>query len=204
MGNLDESQIIRLAAGGNADAFTELVRRYRDRVYGYCYHRTGSFEDARDLAQETFVRAYTRLPQLRDHSKLGAWLRKIAANLCTRWAASRKETPIDEIAEPPQPRESPRAAIVREALSNLPDNERLAVVMHYVDGLSYADIAGFLDITTGAVRGRLSRGREMLKAGSRILRLCSGWGQFCSRRRLYETEGDEVTSLDRQRGGPVF
>lgn len=164
MGKIEDSQLVAQAAGGDAEAFTELVRRYRDTVYGYCYHRTGSFEDGRDLAQETFVRAYTRLEQLRDGSKLGAWLRKIAANLCTRWAASRRELPAEQIEEPVQQPESTRAALVREALSGLPENERLAVVMHYVDGLTYSDIAQFLEITPGAVRGRLARGREMLRA----------------------------------------
>ncbi|HEX2987274.1 MAG TPA: sigma factor, partial [Chloroflexota bacterium] len=80
----DEAQLVATASAGDQAAFTELVRRYRDRVYGYCYHRTGNFEDARDLAQESFVRAYTSLGQLRDTSGFGPWVRRIAANLCNR------------------------------------------------------------------------------------------------------------------------
>lgn len=130
MAEADYTQLIEHAKRGNAGAFTELVRRHRDLVYGYCYHRTGNFEDARDLTQETFIRAYTRLGQLRESEKLGAWLRQIAANICTRWAQRRRETPAEDIDLPEPPRESPAAALVREALSALPNNERLAVVLH--------------------------------------------------------------------------
>lgn len=160
----DDSQLISQATTGSADAFTELVRRYRNMVYGYCYHRTGSFEDARDLAQETFVRAYTSLGQLRDTSKFPAWLRRIAANLCGRWYERKHEIPVDDIELPEPPHESHKAEIIHEALACLPENERLAVVMHYVDGLSYGEIAGFLEISKDAVRGRLHRGREALKS----------------------------------------
>ncbi len=163
MAEICDSQLIQRAANGDADAFTELVRRYRDMVYGYCYHRTGSFEDARDLAQETFLRAYTRLSQLRDDSRLSAWLRTIAGNLCTRWFERRRELPVEEVPVEEPHAESPHAALVREALASLPENERLAVVLHYVNGYSYDDIAGFLEISKDAVRGRLHRGREQLR-----------------------------------------
>lgn len=158
-----ELELVIAAAAGDEAAFTELVRRYRDMLYGYCYSRTRSFEDARDLAQETFVRAYTSLGQLRDGSRFGPWLRSIAANICNRWSARVREIPTDEI-EIPQPRESPNVALVREALDSLPDNERLVIALHYVDGLTYSDIADFLETSKSAVRGRLYRAREMLKA----------------------------------------
>ena len=164
MESIEGTQLIKAASSGDAEAFTELVRLYRDMVYGYCYHRTGSFEDARDLAQDTFVRAYTSLHQLRDHSKLSAWLRRIAANACARWYERRRETAAEIPDEPEPARQSIASEYVREALSSLPDNEQLAVVLHYVNGYSYSDIAGFLEVSKDAVRGRLYRGREMLKA----------------------------------------
>lgn len=164
MVHADDSQLISQAILGDADAFTELVRRYRNMVYGYCYYRTGSFEDARDISQETFVRAYTNLHQLREPGKLAAWLRRIAANECGRWSERKREMPMDSIEPPEPPRESRGVEIVRDALTSLPENERLAVVMHYVDGFSYAEIASFLEISKDAVRGRLHRGREALKS----------------------------------------
>lgn len=160
----DDGQLIVRAIDGDAGAFTEIVRRHRDMVYGYCYHRTGSFEDARDLAQDTFVRAYTSLRQLRDHTKLAAWLRRIAADLCTRWHERRREV-ASELPDQPEPEHRSAASeCVGEALANLPEKERLAVVLHYVNGYSYGDIAGFLEVTKAAVRGRLHRGRELFKA----------------------------------------
>lgn len=163
MTSQSDSDLVRLAAAGDADAFTELVRRYRHAVYGYCYYRVGNFEDARDLCQETFILAYRKLGQLREVDRLSVWLRRIAANLCTRWLQRQREVPVEQIPEPPPATESPRAALVREALSALPDKEHLAVVLHYVDGLSYDEIAGFLEVSPTAVKGRLYRGREMLR-----------------------------------------
>lgn len=158
-----DAELIRLATGGDSEAFTELVRRYRDAVYGYCYYRTGNFEDARDLSQEVFILAYRKCAQVREAEKIGGWLHKIAINLCNRWLEQRRELSLEEIHLPEPASESPKVTFVREALSSLPDNERLAVVMHYVNGLSYGEIAGFLETSVGAVKGRLYRGREMLK-----------------------------------------
>lgn len=163
MKHVEDSELVSQAKLGNAEAFAGLVRKYAEAVKGYCYYRTGNFEDARDLCQETFVIAYTKLHQLRQVSKFGAWIRKIAANVCVRFLTKRRDIPVEEvrIADPPGP--SDTVLLVRYALHNLPDNERLALVMHYVDGLPYKDIADFLEISQGAVRGRLQRGREMLK-----------------------------------------
>ena len=163
MGPADDGQLAQLAVGGDSEAFTELVRRYRDAVYGYCYYRVGSFEDARDLCQETFIIAYTKLRQLREPSKFGAWARTIATNLCAQWRRTRREFPADDITIFETRDESPASAMVREALAGLPDKERLAVVMHYVDGLTYGEVADFLEISEGAVRGRIYRGREALR-----------------------------------------
>lgn len=106
----DEARLVRRASGGDSEAFAELVRRYRDAVYGYCYHRMGSFEDARDLAQDAFVRAFTCLDQLRDPERFGGWVRRIAANLCTRWAESRREIAVESIECQDEVPESPHAA----------------------------------------------------------------------------------------------
>ncbi|MDH7601089.1 MAG: sigma-70 family RNA polymerase sigma factor [Armatimonadota bacterium] len=164
MTELQEEELIKRFWLGDVDAFTELVRRYRDAVYGYCYHKTGSFEDARDLAQETFIRAYTHLDQLRDPSSFGAWIRTIAGNLCKQWAR-RKSRALEALTEADAAcRQQPKDRSVEEALATLPENERLVLVLHYIDGYTYADIARFLGLTEDAVRGRLHRGRERLRS----------------------------------------
>jgi len=165
MSRESQDDLIRQAMHGDIDAFAELVRLYRDAVYGYCYHRTGSFEDAQDLAQETFVRAYTRIRQLRDPAKFPAWLRKIAANICTRWAKSQKKAPPDSIHQcAAETGVHSRSEVVKTALENLPENERIVVILHYVDGYSYSEIARFLGVTEDSVRGRLYRGRAKIKS----------------------------------------
>lgn len=159
-----DDELVERAKSGDPEAFSELVRRYAESVKGYCYYRTGSFEEAKDLCQEAFVLAYTKLGQLREQAKFGAWIRRIAANACTRWIEKRREFPVEQVRlnEPEQP-ELTTTLLVRQALSSLPDNERLSLIMHYVDGLSYCEIADFLGISPAAVRGRLYRGRDMLK-----------------------------------------
>ncbi len=157
------SDLVARARLGDSDAFGQLVARHAESVRGYCYYSTGDFEEARDLCQETFVLAYTKLHQLREDSKFPAWIRRIAQNVCRRWVQKRRETPVEEITIPYQPTESPAAAIVKEALDALPDKERLAVVLHYVDGLSHCEIAEFLEVSEGAIRGRIHRGRKMLR-----------------------------------------
>lgn len=165
MAKPDELQLIQRSIMGDREAFAELVRLYSDAVYGLCFNRTRSFEDARDLAQETFIRAYTRIHELRDPSRFAAWIRRIAENLCSRWMQSRREIlPIQwGTSQASQPGQSPSTELVREALENIPENERLVVILHYINGYTYSDIARFLGVTQHAVRGRLHRGRKKLR-----------------------------------------
>jgi RNA polymerase sigma-70 factor (ECF subfamily) len=160
-----DAELVKRAKAGDDDAFAEMVDRYRDAVYGYCYWRVGNFEDARDLSQETFIRAYTHLSQLHSGKKLAAWLRRIAERVCSRWLSGQREIPVETVPEGGSPSLSPQAELTRQAMASLPDKERLALVMHYINGYSYDEIAGFLDTTKGAVRSRLQRGREMLRKG---------------------------------------
>ncbi len=163
MRRLEDPELVAKATNGSPDAFAELVQRYRDAVYGYCYWRTRNRDDAQDLCQETFVRAFTRMDQLQDGTKLGAWLRIIAANLCTRWSQSRRETPMAELPlnDPPYP--SPTLDDVHDALTRIPPKERQSVVLHYVYGLSYDEIAALLKVSKGVIRNRLQRGRDNLR-----------------------------------------
>jgi RNA polymerase sigma-70 factor (ECF subfamily) len=163
MKNSDDSHLIALSRNGNSDAFGELIRRYAEAVKGYCYYRTGSFDDACDLCQETFILAYTKLYQLNSDDRLGAWLHRIAANLCARWITNRREFPVEQVESEHQVSESHVTFPIGTALAQLPDNERLAVIMHYVDGYSYDEIADFIGTSKGAVRGRLQRGRTLLR-----------------------------------------
>ena len=93
---LDE-KLVQQTLAGDAESFSELVRKYQGAVQGLAYHLVGSFEDAEDLVQEAFVTAYLKLHQLRQPEKFAMWIRQITRNCCMMWLRSRRENvSIDE------------------------------------------------------------------------------------------------------------
>lgn len=160
-----DAELVARTRAGETEAFSELVARYRDMVYGLSYHLTGDFEAARDLAQEAFVQAYLKLGQLRAPERFAGWLRQIATN-AYRSARRHREvaTVVLEAAEgiaAPQPDDTELA--VRGALARLRAPERLALTLHYIDGYSHAEIAGFLSLRPETVKTRLARARQHLR-----------------------------------------
>ncbi|HJN15538.1 MAG TPA: sigma-70 family RNA polymerase sigma factor, partial [Armatimonadota bacterium] len=156
-------ELVHAARRGDTTAFGELVDRFRDMVYGLAYHLTGDFEDAVDLAQDAFVRAYERLPQLRDATRFPGWLRQIVTNL-HRTSARRSRPSV----EPPRQHDSAPGEIqlaVREALQGLREPDRLVLTLHYINGYSQAEIGDFLDTSADVVKTRLARARARLRSG---------------------------------------
>jgi RNA polymerase sigma factor (sigma-70 family) len=164
-----DGELVRETLAGSWSCFGELVARYRDAVCGIAYHHLGDFEEAQDAAQETFVRAYPRLRQLREPEKFGPWLRKIATTVCADMMRRRGERPLSLEAQPEPPREDAdleQAAariVVRDALSKLSEKARLAVTLFYIDGYSHAEVAGFLNVPVNTVRTRLHRAKQRLR-----------------------------------------
>lgn len=162
-----DGQIVQRTLDGDRLAFGELVDRYRHMVYGLGYHLTGEFEAARDLAQEAFIQAYLKLAQLRDPEKFAGWLRRIVVNVQRTQVRSRRLATValeDEARSMPQaPQPSDTESVVRDALGSLREPDRLALTLHYIDGYSCAEIAGFLGVLPEAVKSRLARARQRLK-----------------------------------------
>jgi RNA polymerase sigma-70 factor (ECF subfamily) len=164
-----DGELVRETLAGSWSCFGELVARYRDAVCGIAYHHLGDFEEAQDAAQETFVRAYPRLRQLREPEKFGPWLRKIATTVCADMMRKRGDRPLSLEAQPEPPREDAdleQAAariVVRDALSKLSEKARLAVTLFYIDGYSHAEVAGFLNVPVNTVRTRLHRAKQRLR-----------------------------------------
>ena len=163
---LTDGQLVECVRSGDREAFGSLVDRYRDMVYGLGYHLTRDFEAARDLAQEAFVQAYLKLGQLRDPDRFAGWLRQIATNV-HRTHQRRREVATVTLEEanavPAARRLSEIEVVVQEALARLRESERLALTLHYVNGYSHAEIAGFLGVRPEAVKTRLARARAHLK-----------------------------------------
>ena len=178
---MDDEALLERSRHGDRDAFAALVTRYQDELYTMAFRLLGNTADAADVVQETFLRAYVKLPELRGAS-VRAWLYRVAVNCghdVQRRAVRRPAEPLEDsagnIVELPDPGLGPeatalareRAAAVREALLALPETFRVAVVLRDVNDLTYEEMAESLRIPLGTVRSRLSRGRALLATALR-------------------------------------
>ncbi len=156
-----------------SQAFTEIVVRFQDMVFGYALARLRDAAAAQDAAQETFIAAYRKLETLRDPGAFPAWIRRIAARCCLMELRRRKEATLaagqaEELAsgyaDPHTLAASEETrSEIREAIDRLPEVQRLPVVLYYMDGYSQGQIAEFLDVQVSAVKKRLQRGRERMR-----------------------------------------
>lgn len=167
-----DRQLAKIARGGNGQAFDVLIERHHRSISRLCWSMLSDGPDAEDATQETFVRAYQSLDAYDDTRAFGPWLRGIAAKVCLqclrrRSRHSRRQTSLDarhsEPAAPTAPERSPLAVEAVAALKRLSDTYRLPMVMFYLEDASVAEVAEALEITPGAARVRLHRGREKLR-----------------------------------------
>lgn len=173
----DDAQLIRASLAGDSASFGLLVGRYQDRLYHAIVHVVGSREDARDLVQEAFLQAFSRLKSFQGASAFYTWLYRIAFNMSLSWKRRQRpkfsidhardeagDEPIDHGARPEQVLDQQeRARQVRRALAALNDEHRRVLVLREMEGASYETIAEILDIPIGTVRSRLHRARLELR-----------------------------------------
>jgi RNA polymerase sigma-70 factor (ECF subfamily) len=156
------------------EAFGELVRRYADKIYNLAYRMTGDRTEAEDLAQEAFVRAYRGLPGFKQEYPFGAWLYRIAVNVCLTERRHKGSAPADQLSEEseisigaPSLEETAERhemqAAVQQAILSLPPMYRAVVILYHLEGRSYDEIATLLDLPINTVRTHLHRGRALLK-----------------------------------------
>jgi RNA polymerase sigma-70 factor (ECF subfamily) len=156
-------------------AFTQLVEAYQRPVFNLCYRMLGDPAEAEDAAQETFIRAYTRLASYDPNRKFSSWLLAIASHYCIDRLRRRRFTlvswddlpPWRWLPDPhPQPEEMAlrheTQRHVRELLETLPPDYKAAVILRYWHELSYEEIAEALDSTLSAIKSRLFRARQMM------------------------------------------
>ncbi len=180
----DEKEVVARAQEGDPAAFSELVRRYRQRVYLTALHVVGSHSEAEDIAQDAFIRAYRALPSFDGRSQLFTWLYRITVNTALnhlRSAGRRQKLAhagTRQVAQvggrPEAPGKSApdplRAVLLTErtqrvfaALDELSDNLRVTLVLATVDELTYKQIAKILEIPEGTVAWRVSEARKKLR-----------------------------------------
>jgi RNA polymerase sigma-70 factor (ECF subfamily) len=174
MATPSDDELARRARRGEVQAFGELVQRYQSSVFNVCYRLLGERQEAEDLAQEAFLRAFQRFDLYDIRLPFGPWVRKVAANLClNRLQVSRAEwLPLDDERGEHMPAKtgSPetiqaqgeQAEAVRQALSSLPAHYRAVVELRHFQELSYAEIARMLAIPLSDVKSHLFRARRLL------------------------------------------
>jgi RNA polymerase sigma factor (sigma-70 family) len=167
-----DEALVCAARAGDREAFSVLVARYRDVAFAYAYARLRSREEAEDIAQEAFVRAYQALDRFRVTECWGAWMLRILRNLCTdalRRKRGRRLEPLPEewLADGPTPE---AFALARErrrelnaAIARLPEKFRIPLLMHYASGRTYREIAIALDLPESTVVGRLAGALRLLR-----------------------------------------
>jgi RNA polymerase sigma-70 factor (ECF subfamily) len=173
----DDASLIDATLAGDTEAFGRLVERYQDRLYNSLLRFLGSAEDARDVSQDTFLQALTKLRSFRRESGFYTWLYRIGFNLAmSRRRRMRPEMSIDCLkhsagVEPSDDGVGPerlmeakeRAAAVQAALGRLADEHREVVVLREIEECSYETIAEILNVPIGTVRSRLFRARMQLR-----------------------------------------
>jgi RNA polymerase sigma-70 factor (ECF subfamily) len=164
----DDRELVRLHVEGHPDAFGELFRRHRDRMWAVALRTTGNRELASDCVQDAFISAFRRAGSYRGDAAVTTWLHRIVVNACLDRLRRDKPTsqlPEHELADRRDAHASLETRLdVREALARLPEGQRLALVLVDMHGMSVAEAALVLEVAEGTVKSRCSRGREALAA----------------------------------------
>lgn len=182
----DEQALVRRAQAGDGDAFADLVRLYQRRAVSVAYRLLGNIEDAGDVSQEAFVRAYRNLSQLDDASRFGAWLMRVVTNLSLNYRRARKSRLAgsleDALAVSTDARnpatgrqvvgvvEDERGLLPQElqgaisrAIEQLPEKQRLALVLFSVEGMPQKEVAEVLECSVELVKWNVFQARQKLK-----------------------------------------
>jgi len=180
----EDTLLVLRSQGGDLAAFDQLIRRHQERVYATVYHMTANHEDAADLTQEAFIKAYNALPGFKGDSGFFTWLYRIAVNRTLNFLKQRRNrmihlslNDIDFNAEhdpdlvaltsEKTPRRDLNLTELQErlntALLKLSESHRMVVVLHDIQGVPHEEIARIMDCNTGTVRSRLFYARQQLQ-----------------------------------------
>jgi RNA polymerase sigma-70 factor (ECF subfamily) len=177
---MSDEELVARSRGGDLDSFNQLVLRWERPIYALAYRVIGREEDARDVAQETFLRAFRALSGFKGQAKFSSWLYRITLNLCRDWIRKERRTPVTpapegvdlvELAGEASPHESIEDLVSRKQLSEavakamtlLPEEQRTAIILKEYHGLTFQEIADLLDCPLSTVKTRLYQGLTVLR-----------------------------------------
>lgn len=173
MAELSEPELVAACRDGREGAFDVIVTRYRRPVYQICYRFMGNHEDASDLSQEVFLRAFRGLRNFKGGSTLGTWFHRIAVNTCLNRLALKtpRTEPLEGVQQADTRSESPserllrgeRAEQVRAAVARLPRKQRAALILRTYQELSHQEVADVLGTSVGAAKANVFHALQNLK-----------------------------------------
>jgi RNA polymerase sigma-70 factor (ECF subfamily) len=175
-----DEELVARSIGGDTDSFNQLVTRWERPIYALAYRTLGREEDARDVCQETFLRAFRSLPGFRGQAKFSSWLYRIALNLCRDWIRRERRAPVVqapegvdvvELAGEQGPVESIEelvsrrdlGAIVQRAMTRLSEEQRTTIILKEYQGLTFQEIADLQGCPLSTVKTRLYQGLTVLR-----------------------------------------
>jgi len=185
MNGITDKAVVEQVMNGDVDAFSILVRRYQDRLYSVALNYVYNPDDAVDVVQESFVKAYTKLHGFDSASTFYTWLYRIAINTATaidslrkrksRYADSLDDEKYSEVGFEPESKDPAidpekvaarheQARNLKSAISKLSEKLRTIIILHDVEGLSQEEVAGILRVPVGTVKSRVSRARAELRS----------------------------------------
>ena len=175
-----DEDLVSRSRGGDVESFNQLILRWERPIYAFAYRVTGREEDARDVCQETFLRAFRSLPGFRGQAKFSSWLYQIAMNLCRDWMRRQRRAPTVQMAEGADPAELAAeggpvesiedlvarrelSAVVEEAMALLPEEQRTAIALKEYHGMTFQEIATLQGCPLSTVKTRLYQGLSVLR-----------------------------------------
>ena len=175
-----DEELVARSIGGDSESFNQLVLRWERPIFALAYRTIGREEEARDVCQETFLRAFRGLPAFRGQAKFSSWLYRIALNLCRDWMRRERRTPTSqppedmdalELASTLGPSESIETLVARKDLvravervmATLPEEQRTAIVLKEYHGLTFQEIAELMGCPLSTVKTRLYQGLSVVR-----------------------------------------
>ncbi len=176
-----DEELVARCVEGDRDSFNELVVRWQRPVYALAYRVIGRDEDARDVAQEAFLRAFRAIKNFRGQAKFSSWIYRITLNLCRDWMRRERRTPVTLVADVPEPKSETRGRSVEDwaaqrdlgrrvaaVMAQLPEEQRSAIVLKEYHGLTFQEIADLLGCPLSTVKTRLYQGLSVLRRDLRV------------------------------------
>ena len=178
--SLTDEELVARIQGGDSESFNQLVLRWERPMYALAYRVLGREEDARDVCQESFLRAYRALPTFKGQAKFSSWLYRITLNLCRDWIRRYRRTPVVQLAEDVELQEVSAnvarpesvetlvarrelSAVVEEAMAELPEEQRTAIILKEYHGLTFQEISDLQSCPLSTVKTRLYQGLAVLR-----------------------------------------